>query len=101
MRGLDRRESDGRNHPAAVKGVRRTLFVVAALVLAGAAAVSGIWLWVERSARDHIFERAEEIAPAKAELVLGSSRLVRNYVANPFFTNRIAAAATLFRAGKV
>lgn len=101
MRRLHRRDPDGRNDPAAVKRVRRAFFALVVLIVAAAAAVTGVWLWVEASARDHIYERAEDIAPAKAGLVLGSSRLVRNYVANPFFANRIAAAAALYHAGKV
>ncbi len=75
-----------------------TLVVLAALGLAGTA---GLWVLIETSARSHIYASAEEIPPAKAGLVLGASRLVRNYVANPFFRNRIDAAAALFKAGKV
>ena len=56
---------------------------------------------IEATARPHIYASLDALPPAKAGLVLGASRLVRNHVANPFFRNRIEAAAALFKAGKV
>jgi SanA protein len=81
-----------------VKGLALTFAIVVALSLAGTA---GAWLLIEATSRAHIYASTDEIPPAKAGLVLGASRLVRNYVANPFFRNRIDAAAALFKAGKV
>jgi len=98
MRGRHRRGADGRNDPAAVKRFTTALVVAAAL---GAAATVGPWALIEVSTRSHIYETTEGLKPATAGLVLGASRLVRNYVANPFFRNRIVAAAALFKAGKV
>ena len=51
--------------------------------------------------RDHIYASPDDLRPARAGLVLGSARLARNYVGNPFFRHRIEAAARLFKAGKV
>ena len=81
-----------------MKRLALTLVVFATLALAGTA---GLWLLIETSARSHIYASTDDIPPAKAGLVLGASRLVRNYVANPFFRNRIDAATALFKAGKV
>jgi SanA protein len=73
------------------------LVVLAAL----AAAAAGPWALIEWVAQRHVYYTADAAPPAKAALVLGASRLARNYVANPFFRNRIEAAAALFKAGKV
>jgi SanA protein len=98
MRGLDRRSLDGRNRPAAVTRLGLVLVTLVGLGLAGAA---GAWALIETSSRARIYESLDEIRPAKAALVLGSARRLRDYVANPFFRNRIEAAAELFKAGKV
>jgi SanA protein len=98
MRRLHRRDADGRNHPAAVKRLGLALLTLVGLALA---AVAGLWLYIEASSAGRIYASLDDLKPAKAGLVLGSARLVRNYVANPFFRNRIEAAAELFKAGKV
>ncbi len=98
MRGLDRRSFDGRNEPAAVK---RLAFALAVLLGLGLAAAAAAWGVIEVSSRARIHASVDDLAPAKAALVLGSARRLRDYVANPFFRNRIDAAAELFKAGKV
>ena len=98
MRGLHRPDPDGRNQPAAVKSL---VLAVALLLGVAAAAVIGAWGVIDVSSRSRIFSDADALRPAKAGLVLGSARLVRDYVANPFFANRIAASAALYKAGKV
>ena len=81
--------------------MKRLAWALVALVGLAPAAALGAWLLIETSSAGHIYAVADEVKPAKAGLVLGSSRLIRNYVANPFFRNRIEAAADLFKAGKV
>jgi SanA protein len=98
MRGLDRRHADGRNDPAAVK---RFALVLAALVVLAVAAAAGPWALIDALSAGRITASLDEVKPARAGLVLGSAKLVRNYVANPFYKNRIEAAAALFKAGKV
>jgi SanA protein len=98
MRGLHRRDADGRNHPAAVRRLALAIVALVGLALASAAVA---WFYIETSSAGHIYASADDIRPAKAGLVLGSAKLVRNYVANPFFKNRIEAAAALYKAGKV
>jgi SanA protein len=72
-----------------------------ALALVAALAAAAPWLVIETTSRPHIYRTLDDLPPAKAGLVLGASRLARNYVGNPFFRNRIAAAAALYKAGKV
>ena len=98
MRGLHRRDADGRNHTAAVRRLALALAVFGGLAVAAAA---GPWALIEATSAARIYASLDDLPPAQAGLVLGSSRLVRNYVANPFFRNRIDAAAALFKAGKV
>jgi SanA protein len=98
MRVLHRRGLDGRNHPASV---RRLAFAAALSLGVLAAGVALVWSVIALSSRPYIYASADALRPAKAGLVLGSARRLRDYVANPFFTNRIAAAADLFKAGKV
>ena len=98
MRGLDRRDPDGRNHPAAV---RRFAFAFAVLAGLAATATAGSWALIEALAAGRIYASLDDLKPARAGLVLGSAKLIRNYVGNPFFRNRIDAAAALFKSGKV
>ncbi len=53
------------------------------------------------SANAHLFDQIEEIPYNKAGLVLGTSHRVRNGGPNPYFTNRMQAAARLYHQGKV
>ena len=98
MRRFDRRNPDGRNYSAAVK---RFALACVALAAIAAATAAGAWGYVEASSAGRIYAALDDLKPARAGLVLGSARLVRNYVANPFFKNRIEAAAALYKAGKV
>jgi SanA protein len=81
--------------------VNRLTAALVVLLALGAGTTAGPWALIEYSSRPHIYDRPEAIKPATAGLVLGASRLARNYVANPFFRNRIEAAAALYKAGKV
>ena len=57
-------------------------------------------LWVSRVARGHLFDEPGAAPEAAAALVLGCSKTIAGRP-NRFFDERIAAAARLFRAGKV
>jgi SanA protein len=81
--------------------VRRARLALAVVVGLGAAATAGPWALIEAASRGRIYYSLDAAPSAKAGLVLGASRLVRNYVGNPFFSHRIEAAAALFKAGKV
>ena len=82
--------------------VYRKIFVAAFLAaIALAIAVTGAWVYVADRADDRIASSIESLTPEDVGLVLGSSRLLRGNLANPYFDNRIEAAAALFKSGKV
>ena len=59
------------------------------------------WLWVQRSTEDRIAISTDDVTPARAGVVLGTSRLSRGGRSNLYFAHRMDAAAALFHAGKV
>ena len=75
----------------------RSLAAIVALL----ALLGGAWAYVDWSASSAIHSDIASLAPADAGLVLGTSRLERGGFANPYFANRIAAAAALYKSGKV
>jgi len=81
--------------------VRRLALAFVALAVLAVAAMAGCWALIETSSASRIYASVDDLKPARAGLVLGSAKLVRNYVSNPFFRNRIEAAAALYKAGKV
>jgi SanA protein len=58
-------------------------------------------LWIEWRARGRVFSNVADVPAGEFGLVLGTSRKLRGGYENPFFAGRIAAAAELYRAGKV
>jgi SanA protein len=58
-------------------------------------------LWIALRARGRVFATIETLPPNDVGLVLGTSARGPTGWENPFFANRIAAAAELYRAGKV
>lgn len=53
------------------------------------------------SAEDHLYDSVEEIPHNRVGLVLGTSPRIRNGGQNPYFHNRMEAAARLYHGGKV
>ena len=51
--------------------------------------------------RDRIFDQAVNLPPRSVGLVLGTSQYLRGGLPNAHFANRIAAAAHLYRSGKI
>ncbi len=72
------------------------LVALLALAAIGAAEVA-----VARSSRGRLFASVEEVPARPAALVLGTGQFLRNGAPNPYFYNRVHAAAALWRAGKV
>lgn len=71
------------------------------LVAASAGALVLGNVWIELRASGHVCTRVEDIPPTEVGLVLGTSRRLPGGYENPFFAGRIAAAAELYRAGRV
>jgi SanA protein len=74
--------------------------MIAALAFCAVATLAA-WEVVEREAASRIYVSADDVPPAKAGLVLGTSRWLPGRWPNPYFDDRIAAATKLFEAGKV
>lgn len=77
------------------KRILRALFLLALAMLIGGN------LWIELRSRGRVFSNLKDMPANKIGLVLGTSRHLRGGYENPFFAGRIAAAAELYRAGKV
>lgn len=73
--------------------------MVAGLVLFGLLIAAN--LWVVRSTASGIFSNYSEIPSNPVGLVLGTSSRRTDGSPNPFFHNRMAAAAQLYRLGKI
>ena len=78
----------------------RLLKIAAFLVALGVVWIAGASLVVERGARGRTWSDAAAIPARRVGVVLGCARVLGTY-RNPFFDARIAAAASLFHAGKV
>lgn len=70
-------------------------------VLLLAALVVGCNLWIVLSTRDRVHDSAGEIAASEVGVVLGTSKKSGPDTPNRHFENRMAAAAELYREGKV
>jgi SanA protein len=58
-------------------------------------------IWVVKSTEDDVFTSFKDAPDASVALVLGTSNKLTNGLPNPFFNNRIATAAALYKEGKV
>lgn len=57
--------------------------------------------WIVQSTQSHIFSNYDSVPSNPVGLVLGTSSKLSNGMPNPFFENRMMAAAELYRMGKV
>jgi SanA protein len=80
------------------KRIYRLIVISLALVIAFAVMSN---LWVVSSGNGKIFRDAEDVPAHKVALVLGTSKKLIGGQPNPFFYNRIQAAAELYKKGKV
>ncbi len=58
-------------------------------------------LIIRISAENHLFDAVEEVPYHRVALILGTSHRVKDGGPNPYFHNRMAAAAKLYHGGKV
>ncbi|MDU1904228.1 MAG: ElyC/SanA/YdcF family protein [Dysgonomonas sp.] len=56
---------------------------------------------IPHDTKNYIYDNTDSIPTQKAALVLGASKYLRSGHINPYFNNRIKAAAELYKAGKV
>lgn len=71
------------------------------LFFVGLMVVFLINLWVEKSTKKQVYHDINELPSNDVALVLGTIKLIRNKYRNPYFYNRITAAADLYKKGKV
>ena len=70
--------------------------IVAALVAWGVSAIAVYWVSAGR-----VFDKASDVPHCRAAVVLGCRKALPNGLLNLYFARRIAAAAELYKAGKV
>lgn len=58
-------------------------------------------VWVVNSTSSRVFTAADSLAGSQVALVLGTSHRLADGSPNPFFNNRIKAAAELYKTGKI
>jgi SanA protein len=66
-----------------------------------ASAVLAANIWVVKSTEGNVIDKVDDLPDTKVALVLGTSQKLVNGLPNPFFENRIQAAAVLYKGGKV
>ena len=80
---------------------RRLRIVMIALPLLALLLIFCANWWVIKSTEDKVLTDINLLNGRSVALVLGTSNKLRNGSANPYFENRIKAAAELYREGKV
>ena len=78
-----------------------TFWLVKLPLLVGVGLILACNLWIVVSTYERVYDSSEEIEAQPIGLVLGTSKNVAPNTPNQHFENRIAAAAELFRSGKV
>lgn len=76
----------------------RRLFSSGLIILVLMAAAN---IWVIKSTEDRVYSDYQQLPDNEVALVLGTSHRLVDGSPNPFFENRIKAAATLYHEGKV
>jgi SanA protein len=81
--------------------IRRILFLGFGAAVLGVVVVAGcnVWVWLEP--RSRMFDNVRNVPENRVGLVLGTSKRGPQGYLNPYFVNRIAAAARLYSEGKV
>ena len=80
---------------------RVALFLLLSALLVGAVLFGVCQAYVCRSGKGRLYESVEQIPARKVGLLLGCSKTKRGGKPNPFFANRIQAAAELYKHGKI
>jgi SanA protein len=81
--------------------IRRILFLGFGAAVLGGAVIAGCNVWVRLEPASRIFDDAAVVPENRVGLVLGTSKRGPRGGRNPYFVNRIEAAAKLYNAGKV
>ena len=87
--------------PKMKKTLKRSLWVIMAIMVAGLAVVAGCELAVYSSSKGRVYSDVDEIPYREVGLLLGTNPKGRRGGANMFYNYRIDAAVELYEAGKV
>ena len=87
--------------PKMKKTLKRSLWVIMAIMVAGLAVVAGCELAVYSASKGRVYSDVEEIPHREVGLLLGTNPKGRRGGANMFYNYRIDAAVELYEAGKV
>ncbi len=80
---------------------KRFKYIILSLTIIFTCSFFGSNWAIVSNAEGKLFSKIDDCPKVKVGLVLGTSKVGRNNNPNPYFTNRIEAAAQLFHAGKV
>lgn len=84
-----------------LKKYRKRLLIYSLLAILVVALITALANWkIEKDTKDFVFDDVNDIPAQKVALVLGTAKNIGNRP-NIYFTNRIKAAADLYKAGKV
>ena len=98
---LSKRAPKAPPKPVEKKPWRTVLKLLLLAIGLGVALIGGANLWILWRGGQHVFYSSRTLPANRVGLVLGTSPYTRGGRANPFFAGRIAAAADLYKAGKV
>ena len=87
--------------PKMKKTLKRSLWVIMAIMVAGLAVVAGCELAVYSASKGRVYSDVDEIPHREVGLLLGTNPKGRRGGANMFYNYRIDAAVELYEAGKV
>lgn len=87
--------------PKMKKTLKRSLWVIMAIMVAGLAVVAGCELAVYSASKGRVYSDVDEIPRREVGLLLGTNPKGRRGGANMFYNYRIDAAVELYEAGKV
>ena len=87
--------------PKMKKTLKRSLWVIMAIMVAGLAVVAGCELAVYSASKGRVYSDVDEIPHREVGLLLGTNPKGRRGGVNMFYNYRIDAAVELYEAGKV
>lgn len=83
------------------KKYRKRLLIYSLLAILVVALITALANWkIEKDTKDFVFDDVNDVPAQRVALVLGTAKNIGNRP-NIYFTNRIKAAADLYKAGKV
>ncbi|KQR95012.1 hypothetical protein ASG01_03925 [Chryseobacterium sp. Leaf180] len=71
------------------------------LIAAGIIFIVAADFYVKKQSENFVFDDIKNLPQAKTGLLLGTSKMLSNGYLNTYFTNRIDAAAELYKSGKI